>query len=68
VLREADDIAMNGLLKHNLMQKVWQMPTILLPYGVNSDESVILRPIFSSEAMTAEFAKLDFSVIKEISN
>lgn len=63
-LREADEIAMQALRHHNLYEDIWQMPTVLIPVGKN--ESIVLRPVLSKEAMTAEFAKIDMKIVHEI--
>ena len=63
-LREADDIAMNALRHHGLYDEIWQMPTVLIPVGKN--ESIVLRPVLSKEAMTAEFARIEMKIVKEI--
>ncbi len=66
VLREADNIAMEMLNEHDVNNKVWQMPTILVPWGADGKESIILRPVGSMEAMTAEFSKLDNVFVKKL--
>ncbi|MFW6311914.1 MAG: phosphoadenosine phosphosulfate reductase family protein, partial [Nanoarchaeota archaeon] len=65
LLRKADKIAMDTINKYNQHKKIWQMPIVLAPIGINN-ESIILRPVFSTEAMTAEFAKIDIEIVKEI--
>ncbi len=67
-LREADSIAMDMLGEHDTNNKVWQMPTILIPWGTNGKESVIVRPVGSMEAMTAEFSKLDKKFIQKLAD
>ena len=59
LLRRADAISMEALERHGLMEEVTQMPTVLLP--LSSDgmlESVVLRPIATSDFMTARFCPL----------
>lgn len=53
LLQQADDIVQRALGSRGL-PKIWQFPVILAPIGSNGDESIILRPIMSEEAMTAE--------------
>ncbi|MBI5390507.1 glutamine-hydrolyzing GMP synthase [Candidatus Woesearchaeota archaeon] len=54
LLREADAIVMAKDHK-----EIWQFPTVLLPVGINhGKESVVLRPVYSTEAMTARFGRL----------
>jgi GMP synthase (glutamine-hydrolysing) len=68
LLREADAIVNEVVAKHNLMDEIWQFPVILLPLDINrsGQESVVLRPIHSTEAMTAKFAPLPDEALKEI--
>jgi len=67
LLREADSIVMDIILKNNLMQEVWQLPTILIPVSTNGNqESIVLRPVNSREAMTAQFSRLPWAVVEEI--
>jgi len=43
---------------------IWQFPVVLVPVSTQPDhESIVLRPIVSTEAMTASFAKIDQSVL-----
>ena len=67
LLREADYIAMKALADKNLMQKVWQMPTVLIPLGKN-DESIVLRPVESENVMTVQFSKLPWDVVKQMAD
>lgn len=48
--------------------KVWQFPTVLAPLAVNDqgEESIILRPVSSSEAMTANFTELPWPEIQKL--
>ncbi|HLD80572.1 MAG TPA: glutamine-hydrolyzing GMP synthase [archaeon] len=64
--QEADFITMNALREKGLLGKVWQCPTVLAPIGVNSSsrESIVLRPVLSTEAMTARFADLDYAFVE----
>ncbi|MBR1869999.1 MAG: glutamine-hydrolyzing GMP synthase [Bacteroidales bacterium] len=74
--READDIFISGLRSHGLYDKVWQAGVILLPVrsvGVMGDErsyelTVALRAVTSSDAMTADWAELSASFLRDISN
>jgi len=64
-LREADDIVQEFTKKKKLYSKVWQFPVVLVPLGVGN-ESVILRPVESKEAMTARFARIDYGDVEEL--
>jgi len=66
-LQEADSIAMKTIDEKGLMEEVWQFPVVLLPLNVNSKgEGIVLRPVYSKEAMTAKFAKLSESILQEM--
>lgn len=76
VLRHADAIARAELTAANLDREVWQFPVVLLAdvrsVGVQGDgrsygHPIVLRPVTSEDAMTADWAKLPFEVIEKIS-
>ncbi len=66
ILRECDAIVMNEVKMAGLYDKIWQFPVILLPYGIDGRESLVLRPVESLEAMTAKFYPLPAKVIEKI--
>lgn len=68
LLQQADKLAMDWLRKIGEDRHVWQMPTVLIPVSINveNQESIVLRPIISDEAMTANFAKLPMEKVQEI--
>jgi len=74
--QEADHIYINKLKSSGWYEKVWQAGTILLPVksvGVMGDErtyeyTVALRAVNSSDGMTAEWSKLPYELLAEISN
>jgi GMP synthase (glutamine-hydrolysing) len=58
-IQDADKIVMDGINSFDLEEKlIWQCPTILLPLATSTDnhESLVLRPVSSIDAMTADFA------------
>ncbi|MDO8647162.1 MAG: glutamine-hydrolyzing GMP synthase [Candidatus Diapherotrites archaeon] len=63
-LREADAIVEEKLLEFELYDKVWQFPVVLVPLDVQGKEAIILRPVLSTEAMTARFADLPLEFVK----
>jgi GMP synthase (glutamine-hydrolysing) len=65
ILREADDVCHKLLIEYGLADKVWQFPVVLLPLSIRGGETVALRPVCSSDAMTARHASLPMSFIKE---
>ncbi|WP_376771504.1 glutamine-hydrolyzing GMP synthase [Actinomadura alba] len=76
VLRDADAIAREELSRAGLDRDVWQFPVVLLAdvrsVGVQGDgrtygHPVVLRPVTSEDAMTADWARLPFEVLQKIS-
>jgi len=76
ILKEADEIFIEGLRKHGLYDEVWQAGAILLPVqsvGVMGDErtyeyAVVLRAVNSTDGMTADWAHLPYDFLGAISN
>ena len=76
VLQDADDIYISLLREWGLYDKVWQACTILLPIrsvGVMGDErtyenTVVLRAVTSTDAMTADWAQLPYDFLAKVSN
>ena len=62
-LRDADALCTTALRKNDLYAAVWQMPVVLLPLSKAGKPVLVLRPVSSSEAMTARFAELPFGVL-----
>jgi GMP synthase (glutamine-hydrolysing) len=76
VLRKADLIARQELSAAGLDRGVWQFPVVLLAdvrsVGVQGDgrtygHPVVLRPVSSEDAMTADWSRLPYEVIARIS-
>ncbi|WP_182524468.1 glutamine-hydrolyzing GMP synthase [Nocardioides dongkuii] len=76
ILREADAIAREELTRAGLDRDIWQMPVVLLAdvrsVGVQGDgrtygHPVVLRPVTSEDAMTADWARLPYDVLERIS-
>ena len=76
ILKEADDIFIEGLKRHGLYDSVWQAGVILLPVqsvGVMGDErtyenAVVLRAVASTDGMTADWSHLPYEFLGSISN
>jgi len=76
ILKDADDIFIEGLKKHGLYDSVWQAGVILLPVqsvGVMGDErtyenAVVLRAVTSTDGMTADWSHLPYEFLGIISN
>jgi GMP synthase (glutamine-hydrolysing) len=76
ILRRADAIAREELTRAGLDRDIWQMPVVLLAdvrsVGVQGDgrtygHPVVLRPVTSEDAMTADWARLPYEVMERIS-
>ena len=53
-LREADHIVQREMREEGLEDKIWQFPVVLIPVGMKEGgRSIVLRPVESQEAMTA---------------
>ena len=66
LLREIDAIVQEEIFKADLERDIWQFPVVLIPFGVNGKESVVLRPVSSLEAMTARFYPLESEILQLI--
>lgn len=66
LLKEADAVAHQILAFHGLSHQVWQFPVVLVPVSRKdySGESIVLRPVYSVDGMTAEFAKLPMTILR----
>lgn len=54
LLREANQIVTDEMRAADLYEKIWQFPVVLLPFGTSKGgQSIVLRPIGSQDAMTA---------------
>jgi len=68
VVRHADFIMTQALTRYGLMRKVFQHLTIALPLGPTGHESIVLRPVFSEDVMTARFATLPWELVQEVTD
>jgi GMP synthase (glutamine-hydrolysing) len=76
LLREADAIAREELTRAGLDRDIWQCPVVLLAdvrsVGVQGDgrtygHPVVLRPVSSEDAMTADWSRVPYDVLATIS-
>ncbi|MEV1120855.1 glutamine-hydrolyzing GMP synthase [Actinosynnema sp. NPDC049800] len=76
ILRKADAIAREELTSAGLDRQIWQCPVVLLAdvrsVGVQGDgrtygHPVVLRPVSSEDAMTADWTRLPYDVLERIS-
>ncbi len=77
ILRDADAIAREELTRAGLDNEIWQCPVVLLAdvrsVGVQGDgrtygHPIVLRPVSSEDAMTADWTRLPYDVLARISN
>ncbi|MDX6275184.1 MAG: hypothetical protein QOJ92_2394 [Frankiales bacterium] len=76
ILQEADAIAREELSSAGLDREIWQGPVVLLAdvrsVGVQGDgrtygHPIVLRPVSSEDAMTADWSRLPYDVLAKIS-
>jgi GMP synthase (glutamine-hydrolysing) len=76
ILRRADSIARSELSAAGLDREIWQCPVVLLgdvrSVGVQGDgrtygHPVVLRPVSSEDAMTADWTRVPYDVLERIS-
>jgi GMP synthase (glutamine-hydrolysing) len=76
ILRQADAIAREELTAAGLDRDIWQFPVVLLAevrsVGVQGDgrtygHPVVLRPVTSEDAMTADWARLPYDLLEKVS-
>jgi GMP synthase (glutamine-hydrolysing) len=76
IVRDADAIARAELTAAGLDRQIWQCPVVLLAdvrsVGVQGDERsygypIVLRPVTSEDAMTADWARVPDAVLARIS-
>ncbi|WP_193509471.1 glutamine-hydrolyzing GMP synthase [Cryobacterium sp. BB736] len=77
LLRKADAIARGELTAAGLDDEIWQCPVVLLAdvrsVGVQGDgrtygHPIVLRPVSSEDAMTADWTRLPYDVLARISS
>ena len=76
ILRRADAIAREELRIAGLDREIWQCPVVLLAdvrsVGVQGDgrtygHPIVLRPVSSEDAMTADWSRVPYDVLEKIS-
>lgn len=76
ILRAADEIARTELTAAGLDDDIWQCPVVLLAdvhsVGVQGDQRtyghpIVLRPVSSEDAMTADWTRIPYDVLEKIS-
>lgn len=68
LLQTADAKVTDFLYANNLYREVWQFPTVLIPVSINREhgESIVLRPVCSEEAMTANFYRMEPKLLHQL--
>ncbi len=77
ILRAADRIVREELTAAGLDRQIWQCPVVLLAdvrsVGVQGDartygHPIVIRPVVTEDAMTADWFRLPYEVLERISN
>ena len=77
ILRAADAIVREELTAAGLDREIWQCPVVLLAdvrsVGVQGDgrtygHPIVLRPVSSEDAMTADWSRLPYELLAKVSN
>ncbi|AQP45067.1 glutamine-hydrolyzing GMP synthase [Tessaracoccus flavus] len=77
ILRQADAIARHEVAEAKMERDIWQFPVVLLAdvrsVGVQGDgrtygHPIVLRPVVSDDAMTADWARLPHDLLERISS
>ncbi len=76
VLRDADEIVLEELVANDLYRKTAQVFAVLLPIGTvgvmgdarSYDSVIAIRAVESQDFMTADWARIPFNVLAEMSN
>ena len=77
LLQDADAIVREELTAAGMDQEIWQAPVVLLAdvrsVGVQGDgrtygHPIVLRPVSSEDAMTADWSRLPYDLLAKISN
>ncbi|ABZ94074.1 GMP synthase (glutamine-hydrolyzing) [Leptospira biflexa serovar Patoc strain 'Patoc 1 (Ames)'] len=67
ILRDADAIVNQILYDESIHNQIWQMPVVLVPVGLRENSyGVVLRPVESTEAMTANFYQMNRNILARI--
>jgi GMP synthase (glutamine-hydrolysing) len=76
ILQEVDHVVLDEIRKAGLYKRLWQSFAVLLPIrtvGVMGDQrtylnTIAIRAVTSTDAMTADWAKLPYDLLERISN
>lgn len=69
LLQQTDDAVAQVMASAPQDYGIWQFPVVLVPVSTSAhQESIVLRPIVSTEAMTASFAKIDTVILEKLAS
>jgi GMP synthase (glutamine-hydrolysing) len=66
LLRKVDHACTVFLRENGLYDAIWQMPVVLLPLTVEGKPVIVLRPVESTEAMTASFYPMEKALLARL--
>ncbi|NLB62943.1 MAG: glutamine-hydrolyzing GMP synthase [Fibrobacter sp.] len=66
ILRKIDEVCTDFLYAENLYEEIWQMPVVLLPLTLDKKPVVVLRPVESTDAMTAKFCQIPLHLLDKL--
>lgn len=67
LLQHIDDTMAKIMTQAPKTYEIWQFPMVLMPISTETGkESIVLRPVVSTEAMTASFARIDWAVVDKL--
>ena len=66
ILRTIDYLVNSYIMESDRCKNIWQIPIVLVPFGYDKKESIVLRPVESEEAMTVSFAQIPKDILQKI--
>lgn len=67
ILQKIDHIVHQFLLEKKIYYEIWQFPVVLIPLvDLDKKESIVLRPIVSTDAMTANVYPMELKFLLEL--
>ncbi len=66
-LQDVDWLVTQFMKQSGIYSDIWQCPVVLIPCApCPNTESIVLRPVDSSEAMTASFSRLNIASVRQL--
>lgn len=67
LLQKIDELVFERMQQAGLWNQTWQFPVVLIPIASKpGHDSVVLRPVLSTDAMTVRFAELPQEFVREL--